>query len=84
MDPSCPFPFQSARKQSLCQHLSLRKLVKVMALLAVSMTTRRKEQGPARRDRGRDWGGEEKERERKGRRREGAKGFDNGVAVASL
>ena len=45
MDPSCPFPFQPARKQSLCQHLSLRKLVKVMALLAVSMTTRRKERG---------------------------------------
>lgn len=45
MDPSCPFPFQPARKQSLCQHLSLRKLVKVMALLAISMTTRRKERG---------------------------------------
>lgn len=45
MDPSCPFPFQPARKQSLCQHLSLRKLVKVMALLAVPMATRRKERG---------------------------------------
>lgn len=45
MDPSCPFPFQPARKQSLCQHLSLRKLVKVMALLAVPMATKRKERG---------------------------------------
>lgn len=45
MDPSCPFAFQPARKQSLCQHLSLRKLVKVMALLAITMVTRRKERG---------------------------------------
>lgn len=45
MDPSCPFPFQPARKQSLCQHLSLRKLVKVMALLVVTMVTKRKAQG---------------------------------------
>lgn len=74
MDPSCPFPFQPARKQSLCQHLSLRKLVKVMALLAVSMTTRRKERGQRA-----GIGVEEKEWVR-----EGVKGFDNGGAVASL
>lgn len=80
MDPSCPFPFQSARKQSLCQHLSLRKLVKVMALLAISMATRRKE-----------WGllagiGVETgvARRKSGSRKEGVKGSDNGVAVASL
>lgn len=67
MDPSCPFPFQLVRKQSLCQHLSLRKLVKVMALLAISMATRRKEMGPAKQ--GTRWeigGSEEKEWEKQG------------------
>lgn len=74
MDPSCPFPFQLVRKQSLCQHLSLRKLVKVMALLAVSMTTRRKERGQLAgtgvETEGRMKGGwsEEKEWEKKGGR----------------
>ncbi|KAK5919518.1 hypothetical protein CgunFtcFv8_023406 [Champsocephalus gunnari] len=79
MDPSCPFPFQPARKQSLCQHLSLRKLVKVMALLAVSMTTRRKERGHLAGIGVEIGGSGEKEWEK-----EGVKGVHNGGAVASL
>lgn len=79
MDLSCPFPFQSTRKQSLCQHLSLRKLVKVMALLAIAMTTGEKNRGPTK-----DCSNAGVVRRKSWTGRGETWGFDNGGAVASF
>ncbi|TNN63390.1 hypothetical protein EYF80_026412 [Liparis tanakae] len=84
MDPSCPFPFQPTRKRPLCQHLSLRKLVKVMALLAVSVTTGRKERGPASRGIGVEIGERGKEWEREGVKGGGHGKYDVPTSTARL